>query len=80
LLLGYVLGSRDEGELVPKLVWRVKLLAKWELGLTMEAEVSLASSATSRAAWQASGSGSRMQSGSPPLQAELVRVVSRQVV
>ena len=33
-LPGYVLGSWDEGELVPKLVWRVKLVAELEPGLT----------------------------------------------
>ena len=39
LLLGYVLGSQDEGELVPKLVWRVKLVAELEAGVTTEVEV-----------------------------------------
>jgi hypothetical protein len=38
-LLGYDLGPRDEGELVPKLVWRVKLVAELEPGLTTEVEV-----------------------------------------
>src|SRR5208282_438291 len=38
-LLGYVPGSRDEGELVPKMVWRVKLVAELEPGLTTEVEV-----------------------------------------
>jgi hypothetical protein len=38
-LLGYVLGSRNEGELVPKLVWRVKLVAELEAGVTTEVEV-----------------------------------------
>ena len=33
------MGSRDEGELVPKLVWRVKLLAELEPGLTTEVEI-----------------------------------------
>jgi len=36
-LLGYVLGSRDEGELVPKMVWRVKLVAELEPGLLLVA-------------------------------------------
>jgi len=33
------LGSRDEGELVPKMVWRVKLVAELEPGLTTEVEI-----------------------------------------
>src|SRR5664279_3492930 len=33
------MGSRDEGELVPKLVWRVKLVAGFESGETTEVEV-----------------------------------------
>jgi hypothetical protein len=33
------LGSRDEGERVPKLMWRVKLVAELEPGLTTEVEV-----------------------------------------
>src|SRR5664279_1371981 len=33
------MGSRDEGELVPKLVWRVKLVAEFESGETTEVEV-----------------------------------------
>ena len=36
------MGSRDEGELVPKLVWRVKLVAEFESGelnRTTEVEV-----------------------------------------
>jgi len=33
------MGSRDEGELVPKLVWRVKLVAEFETGETTEVEV-----------------------------------------
>src|SRR5664279_5728769 len=33
------MGSRDEGELVPKLVWRVKLVAEVESGETTEVEV-----------------------------------------
>jgi hypothetical protein len=33
------LGSRDEGELVAKLVWRVKLVTELEAGETMEVEV-----------------------------------------
>jgi hypothetical protein len=33
------MGSRDEGELVPKLVWRVKLVAEFETGDTTEVEV-----------------------------------------
>jgi len=33
------LGSRDEGELVPKLVWRVKLVAELQAGVTTEVEV-----------------------------------------
>ena len=37
--LGYVLGSRDEGELVAKLVWRVKLVTELEAGVTTEVEV-----------------------------------------
>ena len=37
--MGYVLGSRDEGEPVAKLVWRVKLVAEQEPGLTTEVEV-----------------------------------------
>ena len=37
--LGYVLGSRDEGELVAKLVWRVKLVTALEAGETTEEEV-----------------------------------------
>jgi hypothetical protein len=31
--------SRDEGERVPKLVWRVKLVAEFETGETTEVEV-----------------------------------------
>jgi hypothetical protein len=38
-LVGYVLSSRDEGKLVPKLVWRVKLVADLEPGLTTEVEI-----------------------------------------
>jgi hypothetical protein len=34
-----VLGSRDEGELVAKLVWRVKLVAELQPGVTTETEV-----------------------------------------
>jgi hypothetical protein len=37
--LGYVLGSRDEGKLVRKMVWRVKLVAELEPGSTTEVEV-----------------------------------------
>ena len=37
--LGYVLGSRDEGELVAKLVWRVKPVTELVAGETMEVEV-----------------------------------------
>src|SRR5277367_3909651 len=33
------MGSRDEGELVPKLVWRVKLVVEFEAGETTEVEV-----------------------------------------
>src|ERR1700761_1865060 len=33
------MSSRDEGELVPKLVWRVKLVAEFEAGETTEVEV-----------------------------------------
>jgi len=33
------LGSRDEGELVAKLVWRVKLEAELQAGVTTEVEV-----------------------------------------
>jgi hypothetical protein len=33
------LRSRDEGELVPKLVWRVKLVAELSAGVTTEVEV-----------------------------------------
>ena len=33
------MGSRDEGKLVPKLVWRVKLVAEFEAGETTEVEV-----------------------------------------
>jgi hypothetical protein len=33
------MGSRDGGELVPKLVWRVKLVAEFESGETTEVEV-----------------------------------------
>src|SRR5277367_3099870 len=33
------MGSRDEGKLVPKLVWRVKLVAEFETGETTEVEV-----------------------------------------
>jgi hypothetical protein len=33
------MGSRDEGERVPKLVWRVKLVAEFETGETKEVEV-----------------------------------------
>jgi hypothetical protein len=33
------MSSRDEGELVPKLVWRVKLVAEFESGETTEVEV-----------------------------------------
>jgi hypothetical protein len=35
----YVLDSRDEGELVAKLVWRVKLVTELEAGETTEVEV-----------------------------------------
>jgi len=34
--------SRDEGELVSKLVWRVKLVAEFEAGETTEVEVARA--------------------------------------
>src|SRR5271166_5569532 len=37
--MGYVWSSRDEGELMPKMVWRVKLVAEPEPGLTTEVEV-----------------------------------------
>jgi hypothetical protein len=33
------MGSRDEGERVPKLVWRVNLVAEFETGETTEVEV-----------------------------------------
>jgi len=33
------MGSRNEGERMPKLVWRVKLVAEFETGETMEVEV-----------------------------------------
>jgi hypothetical protein len=33
------MGSRDEGERVPKLVWRVRLVAEFETGETAEVEV-----------------------------------------
>ena len=33
------MGSRDEGERVPKLVWRVKLVAEFETGERTEVEV-----------------------------------------
>src|SRR5271170_7365274 len=33
------MGSRDEGELVPKLVWRVKLVAEFGAGASTEVEV-----------------------------------------
>src|ERR1700761_1270392 len=33
------MGSRDEGERVPKLVWRVKLVAEFETGETTEVEI-----------------------------------------
>ena len=33
------MGLRDEGELVPKMIWRVKLVAELEPGLTTEVEV-----------------------------------------
>jgi hypothetical protein len=33
------MGSRDEGKLVPKLVWRVRLVAEFETGETTEVEV-----------------------------------------
>ena len=33
------MGSRDEGGLVPKLVWRVRLVAEFETGETTEVEV-----------------------------------------
>jgi hypothetical protein len=36
---GVRLGSRDEGELVPKMMWRVKLVAELEPGLTTEVEI-----------------------------------------
>ena len=38
-LVEYVLSSRDAGELVTKLVWRVKLVAELEPGLTTEVEI-----------------------------------------
>jgi hypothetical protein len=37
--VAYGTGSRDEGELVPKMVWRVKLVAELEPGSTTEVEV-----------------------------------------
>jgi hypothetical protein len=37
--LGYVLGSRDEDELVAKLVWRVKLVTELQAGETTEVEI-----------------------------------------
>ena len=36
--LRYVLGSRDEGELVPKMVWRVTLVVELEPGFATEVE------------------------------------------
>ncbi len=36
---GKVPGSRDEGGLVPKLVWRVKLVAELRPGVMVETEV-----------------------------------------
>jgi len=33
------LGSRGEGELVAKLVWRVKLVVELRIGVTTEVEV-----------------------------------------
>ena len=36
---GVSLGSRGEGELVAKLVWRVKLVAELQAGVTTEVEV-----------------------------------------
>jgi hypothetical protein len=36
---GRSLGSRDEGELVAKLVWRVKLVTELQAGETTEVEV-----------------------------------------
>ncbi len=33
------MGSRDEGELVPKLAWRVKLVAELRFGVTPETEL-----------------------------------------
>jgi hypothetical protein len=36
---GEVLGSREDGELVAKLVWRVKLVAEFQAGVTTEVEV-----------------------------------------
>ena len=33
------MGSRDEGKLVPKLVWRARLVAEFETGETTEVEV-----------------------------------------
>src|SRR3954467_6864572 len=38
-LVGYVLSSRDEGEPVAKLVWRVKLVAELEPGVVTETEL-----------------------------------------
>jgi hypothetical protein len=37
--LAQILGSRDEGEPVSKLVWRVKLVAELQPGLTTEVDV-----------------------------------------
>jgi cellobiose-specific phosphotransferase system component IIA len=36
-----ILGSRDESELMAKLVWRVKLVAELQAGETTEVEVAL---------------------------------------
>ena len=33
------MGARAEGELVPKLVWRVRLVGEFETGETTEVEV-----------------------------------------
>src|SRR3954465_2234681 len=38
-IVAWLSGSRNEGGLVPKLVWRVKLVAELEPGVTTETEV-----------------------------------------
>ena len=57
------MGSRDESELMAKLVWRVKLVTELQAGETTEVELAL--NAISRQACPTSGSVSPRRSSSP---------------